>query len=205
MKDTHVLRFLTDLRGICKEKDVKLFLPNSESVAYSDKIRTIGFFGGDPLTLACARKSPVFIEVLVHESCHLDQYFDDYNFFNKGENSDLIDEWLLGKEIKNIEKHIEITREIELDCEKRAVRKILKYQLPININHYIQKSNAYVWFHNYMCKKRFWPIPEEFPYNVIEIWSKMPATFQSNYSILPLTIENIFNKRYSSQLKYKQI
>jgi hypothetical protein len=197
MRDENVVRFIKNLRKICEEKEVTLYLPRRKSLVYSKNIRTAGYFGGEPPTLACARNSPVFLEVLVHESCHLDQYFEDYKFFNRGEDSNMIDQWLSGKEIRNIEKYIKITQEIELDCEKRAVKKIIQNKLPININHYVQKSNAYIWFHNYMCKRRFWPEPNEFPYNVMGIWKQMPARFLPSYEKMPARIEKIFDKQYT--------
>jgi hypothetical protein len=199
MKDVNVERFVEDLKEVCTERNVRLYLPNTTSVKYNATTTVHGFFGGKPITLACARKSPLFVEILVHESCHLDQYFDDYKFFNKGNDSDLIDQWLLGKKIDNVKKHIAITREIELDCEKRSVDKIIEYDLPINIDHYIKKSNAYLWFYTYMSKHRFWPSADQIPYKILSIWSKMPSTFQKSYSDMPTYVETLFDKQYSNQ------
>ncbi len=179
---TNTTIFIRELKEICKEKNVKLTLSNTESVKYSKTIRT------------SAMKSNDYLEILVHESCHLDQYFEDAELWDACEKSDDVDNWIEGKEYANIESLIKAVKNLEIDCEVRAVAKIKKYNLPINISEYTQKANAYIWFHNYLYLKRFWPKPETAPNNLKIIWETMPKKFLNNYDVLPKKIHNLFDK-----------
>ena len=72
-------------------------------------------------------------------------------------------EWLDGENHRNITKHISVARDLELDNEKRSVKLIKKFKLPIDVKLYIKKANAYVLFYNYMLITRRWCKPNNSP------------------------------------------
>lgn len=197
----NTVKFIKDLKVICKENSVSLQFSRTKTIKVNEHIRTSGFFCDEPLTLACATKSHDFINTLVHESCHLDQFIEKSNLWTEASIGDVIDEWLAGKNIDRIEECIKPTKYLELDCEKRAVLKIKKYQLPINTSEYIQKANAYLWFHNYMFTKRSWPKPGNGPWEMKQVWSKLPKTFSKNYDVMPKNFIDLYDKHITPTLK----
>lgn len=104
----------------------------------------------------------------------------------------LVDEWLEGKDIPNIKKHLATSRDLELDNEKRAVKLIKKFDLDIDIERYIKKANAYVFFYNHMLATRKWASPKNSPYRNKRLIEAMPAHFRMNYKTTPKRIEKIF-------------
>jgi len=107
-----------------------------------------------------------------------------------------MDKWLNGKEIKFIKNKIDKIKYLELDCEKRAVKNIKKYNLPVNIETYIQKANSYILFYNYVKETRQWSKPGNAPYALKnkELWSLCPTKFMpdSYYEKIPRKIYKKF-------------
>ena len=106
----------------------------------------------------------------------------------------LVDEWLEGKEVPNIKKHLATCRNLELDNEKRAVKIIKKFDLDIDIDRYIKKANAYVLFYNRLLATRKWATPKNSPYSNQRIIEKMPRYFMKDYSTLSKRIEKVFEQ-----------
>jgi hypothetical protein len=74
-----------------------------------------------------------------------------------------------------------LSRELELDNEKRSVALMKKWDLKIDIDDYIRKANAYVMFYNYMYHSRKWSAPGNAPYSNPNIVSKMSNKFNMRY------------------------
>jgi hypothetical protein len=104
----------------------------------------------------------------------------------------LVDAWLEGEEVPNIKKHLAVSRELELDNEKRSVRIIKKFGLDVDIDSYIKKANAYIYFYNRLLATRKWATPNNSPYSNQKIIEKMPRYFKTDYSITPKRIEKVF-------------
>jgi hypothetical protein len=120
---------------------------------------------------------------------------DKISLWDKSANSlDKIDEWLSGKDIKNIKRHLGIARDLELDNEKRSVELIQEWGLNVDVEHYIQKANAYVQFYNYMAISRRWSKPGNSPYSNETLISEMPVTFTMRYKKLSKRLETIFKQ-----------
>jgi hypothetical protein len=139
--------------------------------------------------LAVAMDKPLYkwITTFIHESCHMDQQFDK-SIADK--NVVWLDaclmyfEWLGGTRQLNkaqVQKYMYLVIEMERDCEERAVKKIIKFNLPINIKEYIQQSNTYVLGYKLITEKRKW---YNYIYNAEEVWRTAPNTFVDIY--LPL-------------------
>ena len=82
-----------------------------------------------------------------------------------------------------MKKYIRELRNCELDCEKRAVKLMKEYNLPIDIKKYIKQANAYVYFYNTMIDTRKWY--KKSPCIVKEILDIMPTKFERSYKSLP--------------------
>jgi hypothetical protein len=166
-------KFIEDLKEQCRKHNVKLRLTKGKNIL-CDGFFVSGFFDGE--TLACASGRDGYIYILVHESCHLDQFLENQKLWNKIEKMPDIDSWLSGKKIKNVNKAIEAYKWLELDCEKRTIKKLKKYKIPFTTEQ-IQKANSYVQFYNYIRETRKWCKKNNTPYNNKNVYSVMPKKF----------------------------
>jgi hypothetical protein len=142
--------------------------------------------------LVVAKKDPNWLMTLVHEYGHLTQWIDQTKEWKDSYNIDNVDDWLNGKEVPNIKKALSVTRDLELDNEKRAVKLIKQWNLPIDVKVYTRKANAYVQFYNYLYYTRSWCHPANSPARNPKVWKKMPASFRMNYEIIEEKYFKIF-------------
>lgn len=188
------IAFIESVRNQCKENNIKFTLVNKKSVL-CDGTSCVGYFTSDPPELVCTTKRADFIPILVHESCHMDQWLEDPRPF---EEDDVLDLWLGGKEYpqSRVNKSIKATIALELDCEKRSVKKIQDYTLDINIDQYIRGANAYILFYNFVKKNRKWYKKNCPPHNKEQVYENLPNKFMSNsyYYKLNPKIEKLFKK-----------
>jgi hypothetical protein len=89
-----------------------------------------------------------------------------------------------------------ICRDLELDNEKRTVNVIKKFGLDINLSEYIQKSNAYVQYYNYMYYNRAWCTPTNSPHRVTDVWKNMPKTFNMKYNGMSNKVKKLYDAVY---------
>ena len=201
---TKVKVFIEDLKIYTKENNIKLVLSPEKGVQFSEGgIMCNGYFDDITSTLACALGKDVsqWLVILLHESCHMDQWVEKVPEWTENVGMDNIEKWLNGDDsvnMNNIDNEIRTSIIVEVDCEKRTVEKIKKYGLDsiINIDEYIQKSNAYVLFYLWMRKNRKWYTIGKEPYNIPDVVSVMPKTFDIDYTILDPKIE----KKYDTYL-----
>lgn len=179
--------FISLLKKQCEENGVKHLFPDTPKVSYqgSEHMQVSGYFNDVPeLVLACAIGKPVeeWIEIAVHESCHMDQWLDKdelwSNIRKDGVDCDKnMDDWLGGKEF-SVEEYTHFVRTmqlVEIDCEIRSVKKIQTLGLSINIDNYIKKANSYLFFYTVILQTKKWC--EKPPYSVPEIVNAMPGYF----------------------------
>jgi hypothetical protein len=103
-----------------------------------------------------------------------------------------MNDWLNGVDNSNIDNHIALARDLELDNEKRSVKIIKKFNLPIDIKEYTKRANAYVQFYNYMMITRRWSDPKNSPYTNKKIIEAMPDRFNMDYTVLPKKLLKVF-------------
>jgi hypothetical protein len=198
---TKITVFIEDLKLYTKENNIKLVLSPEKGVQFSEGgILCNGYFDDITSTLACALGKDVsqWLVILLHESCHMDQWVEKVPEWTENVGMDNIEKWLNGDDtvnMNNIDNEIKTSIIVEVDCEKRTVEKIKKYGLDsiINIDEYIQKSNAYVLFYLWMRKNRKWYTIGKEPYNITDIVNVMPKTFDINYTILDSNIEKTYD------------
>jgi hypothetical protein len=175
--------FIEHVKGHCKKVGIKCDIRPVKYLVLSGNIRCSGYFCEETMRLVVAGNSKDWLSILVHEYAHLTQWQDkNSNIWKTGSTgvTDL-DNWLGGKKIRSIKKAIEQSRDLELDNEKRSVKLIKKWKLPIDLNDYIKKANAYVQFYNYMRYSRKWSKPGNAPYSNKSIYEAMPSNFRMNY------------------------
>lgn len=130
------------------------------------------------LRLACNRKD--WLRIYVHEYSHFLQYINKAPEWAPAEGSyQRFFTWLEKERgSKLLMKDVYVIQKVESLCDRRAVKLIKKWKLPIDIDKYIQGSNAYIYFYMEVVARRSWGAPrKKFPYNVPEVLNKMPCKF----------------------------
>ncbi len=194
--------FLDYVQQDTKENGVKLYLPN-HTYLWADGVKVNGYFSEEDMVLATAmkKKRKRWLETLVHEYSHFDQWREQSNIWlnsgYKGEDAeDIVYRWVLGEEFpqKFLKKCFELTKKLELDCERRSVKKIKKFNLPLNPKEYAQQASAYIHYYNYMELRRDNYVPGREPYYNKKIVSVMPTNLRGKYSEIPKDALPLFDK-----------
>jgi hypothetical protein len=190
---TNIQKLLAKTVDTCLKNNIGFYLINDTHVQIDNNIKCSGYFDEDDLKVAIKKPEEDWLPILVHESCHLDQFLEKSILWSGGEcGINTIDSWLQGKKINKIklQKSFEDTIKLELDCEKRSLQKIKKFKLRINTLNYIQRVNAYLFSYWATYRDRKW---YPFPYNNPRIYKRMPV------KILSL---NFYLDKNSDFLKY---
>lgn len=188
--------FLHYVKGKCKKHGIELVLREVSYLKLDGNIKCSGYFDDEGGTLAVAMKSPLALEILVHEFAHLTQYVDNCKAWrNLGDSLDKMTNWLIGKNIKDYERHINVARDLEIDNEKRAVKIIKQFGLDIDMRDYIMRANSYIYFYNWLKTTRRWSTPSNSPYKNKALLEVMPKTFQKSYRTIPKRIAKVFKEQ----------
>lgn len=202
--DRNVERFVEHLKQKTADYGVSLVLPDTTHVRYNnDDVMCNGYFVDKPnVVLACAvgKDVSLWLPILVHESCHMDQWIEQAPQWVNGimpdgrEAIDTVVEWIHGTDhpMELVADCLGRSREVELDCEMRTAKKIRQFDLPINVEEYIQRSNSYILFYNFMKTSRKWYTPGKEPYNTPDVWKNAPTDFTGDYSQLSPKLEAAF-------------
>ena len=103
--NSNIRKLFDDIKNNCKKYNVRLKLIEKKYIKLSDNLKVGGYFDEGSFNqkpiLACAmgNKFEKSLSILIHESCHLDQWIKKTNVWEKSNGIELIDEWLSGKEI----------------------------------------------------------------------------------------------------------
>lgn len=152
-----------------------------------DGIKSNGYFYDAERTLAVAtgKSFDKWFPTLVHEFCHFNQWRSRSSIWHKdtygiNDKSGVVDDYINRKKVnkRTLKKAIRWCIAVEFDCEKRAVKHIDKFNLPLDKETYIQKALAYVLFYHYVEKHRKWYKIGKEPYKLKSVWSKMPKTLK---------------------------
>ncbi len=187
-----VAQFIDDTIAVANTNNVQFYMDGDNDHVSMDGIQCNGIFIDHPspmLVTACNKSQHLWLPILVHESCHMDQWIEQSKVWIDSkigslDKMDILSLWLNGYvelNAQQLDNYIRSIRDVELDCEKRTVEKIKKYGLPIDPKEYTQRANAYVLFYNHMMKTRKWYVPGNEPYNNSKIWSQLPSTWLKSY------------------------
>jgi hypothetical protein len=182
-----IKKYIGDIITKCQENDRHFKLVGLPYLRYAGG-KCSGYCDHTGLTVAIKKDLKEWILVLIHEDAHLDQLLEESPlWFNEFAETNDIEVWVKNKRTRNnrIDKFFEATIALELDCEKRSVEKIKKYKLPVNVEEYIRKSNAYLFSYMITRINRRW---FEFPYRIPQIYEKMPNKF--------LNLKDYLNKNH---------
>lgn len=186
---------LADVVSTCIKHGVEFSTVNSNMHGNCSGEFTV-IDGIPKLIIATDKELQSWVEILIHESCHLDQYLEigSYDKFKCADKLfDLLEINPFSREIPQL---IIQTRDIELDCERRSLDKIYEYGLLwlIDPKNYIKKANAYLLFYTYMLTSRRWyDVP---PYDIPEIVENCPDYFLNDYNILDDKLKDIYDRTY---------
>jgi hypothetical protein len=191
-------KLLSDIKAKAKKHGVKIILRKSDMV-YSpgESIGCAGYFDSDEKVLAVATKciDSEWLGILAHEASHMEQWIENRFMWEKlNHGYQLFFDWLEGKTIvkrEYLEEAVSDIIRLEKDCELRAIEKISQYNLPICIDTYSRKANAYLFAYLYFLEIRKW-IPKI--YSAERVWSKAPARFRNHYTQIPVKLHQEFKR-----------
>lgn len=210
-----LLDILADVSSTCVQHGISFHLHNSKNVVYDgDGTECSGFFNGaeDDKTLEVAFGKPTkdWLPVLLHESCHMDQYIEnakawqDITMPDGTESTDVLFQWAAGTDADKriIESMVDLddlisrALHVELDCEKRTLDKIISYDLTDFINpvEYVKKANSYIYFYLYIKEYGTFYDPNNKPYENSFVWSVAPEHFGGDYTKIPDLLLSAFRE-----------
>jgi hypothetical protein len=193
---------ITDL----SEHNVKIKLLRSKSVLIKEEnIKVNGYWDDSAKegpTLVCAVRKPLdkWVPIFIHEYCHFLQWKEKTPLWKENQDITAHDMELIihNKPIdeETLTHSLNVARELELDCEKRVVKLLKKYKIPVSVEAYIQKANVYVHFYNYIKQFRQWYKTDNIPYNNKRIISAASTEFYSSYDEIPEKLFKAYRKHY---------
>lgn len=154
----------------CQRKRVENFLGHAilDMIEYGVNIKTTnkkhfndktsGSFCSEPLEFRYATGKDSledWLGVFVHEYAHFKQWRNGAAIWHDEEANKAYTDYFCYN-YKTTKKRQIIVQSLEQDCEKRAVKIMRDFDLPINIDKYIQLSNVYIWYYNAVTKKKSW-------------------------------------------------
>ena len=195
--------FLDFVKSECKKHKVKLILRKSKYLKIPGSEGGIdycsGYFDSENMELVCAINHEDWLGILVHEYCHLTQFVENNTYWKKADelnSNGYVHQWLTGESVRGIKKYLSISRDLELDNEKRSVAMIKRFNLDIDVDLYVKRANAYINFYNAMYYTRKWCTPQNSPYKVKEVYEHMSSKFNMNYKRMSNKTHKIFGKVY---------
>ena len=212
IKTTHsgLKRLVMDINAKCKANGVEMLLVDEPYIIFDTEgeVKISGCFDSEALTLTVATKKPEmeWVEILIHESCHLDQFADATDIWNSTnimgvDSNTIMDLWLkrvIEMKPKQLDVVIKKIIDLERDCDTRVIEKIKKYKLHdiIDINTYYRKSNAYHLSYHVVKKLRLWNKPLCSPYMIREMYMLFPDKMLDTYTMSAELTKKIAERCY---------
>ncbi len=198
-------KLVEDTRNTGEKNGVKIVFEDTMTIPYAiSGMPVSGYFidyGNPTLAVAMGKPTEEWVMILAHESSHMDQWIEKSpywtnSFINGREAVDYIDEWISGKDFSDeeLDKITKASIGVELDCEKRTIEKAKQYKLPIDVKEETQKANSYILFYTLVKSTRKWNVAGKAPYQVKEVWSQMPTTFDMDYYVVPENLKELYLK-----------
>jgi hypothetical protein len=195
LEHPRIKAFIKHVKSECKNTGIKVELRNVRYLRLGQGMKCSGYFDDQNRKLVVAMLNPVSVEVLVHEFGHFTQWNEKIPIWKEsGYAMGHIEEWLNGATKRNIEKWMALSRDLELDNEKRSVQLIRDFNLPINIEKYTKSANAYVLFYNWMLTSRKWCKPGNTPYSNKTVLSACSPKFNMRYDQLSARMRQAFEE-----------
>lgn len=204
MKKSNVLKFIEQLKKDCRANQIGLSLYDQKFII-EDGNKFGGWFCPVKKQLHCSFPNKLqtkFVELLIHESCHMDQFLNQTPKWVKEQNNDSLSifwEWLKNPTKININPHLLNVQLMEAECEQLSIQKIIDLDLGINTQQYTQKANSYLLFYSVLKETKKWcDYP---PYKFKDIWRGLPDKILSNFEISEDLKQLYFDKCYKKRTK----
>lgn len=170
-ENKNVERFIAHVKSVALQHGVKIKIKNSRNVREpAGNTLCCGYFldsEKEKLIVIAKGKRPVqeWLGFLVHEYCHMMQWIEKCpaytnTFLKNGEDAtyklSLLEngEADYNKRLRNV--YTKKTIACELDCERRAVKAIKKFNLPINLEAYKRGAAATLYKYWLLCNTGHW-------------------------------------------------
>ncbi len=200
--------FIRDVERRATDAGVKFVINKKQPYVKSYGMKVNGYFDDDNLILAVGRGNRPYEEwfaTFVHESCHMDQWIEgdpvwtasELDKDNEVDSWMILGQWLDGWLELNAKQRNDYTRRqfsIEQNCEQRSVKRIKEWDLPLDVELYAQKSNAYLYFYKMLGLTRKWYTIGKEPYNVPAIVKLMPTEIIEWDAPLGPKLKQLFRK-----------
>ena len=195
LNNPKIKEFVDHVKRECRAAGIKVELRRVSYLKLSHGIRCSGYFDEINKKLVVAVENSLALGVLAHEFGHFTQWKEAIPIWEQaGVALDYVDNWLAGKEVRGIKKWIDLARDLELDNERRTVNIIKQFNLPISIDLYTKRANAYILFYNWLLITRKWSRPGNSPYKNRQIIKACSAKFNMKYKKLSKRIEKVFTE-----------
>lgn len=195
--------FIASVKRQCKTYGIELMLSPSKTVVLTDDFSQdcSGYFcdTDKALVVACGKPFKEWFEILIHEFCHLEQWKTDPRWKKWTDACGKTWEWMSGDTIMNktqLRNVLDDMIELEKDCEIRAVEKIRKWNLPVNITQYVKKANVYLYSYHMLPEIKKFPTGVHTDINLIEM---APKTFKKSYRKVPDDMANYIIAKYTNK------
>ena len=194
--DTNSQAFLNHVIKDCKENNIKFKFSKKSHVKLSEGSYCSGYFCEEDRELVVTTKpsQEEWLRLIVHEWNHMQQWKEQCPEWKADDVNEIFD-WYCGDvelHPKTAWKYSMTALNLELDCEKRSVETIILFDLPLDIQEYTRRANAYVMFYHAAYKNRSWSRKFREPYNIPEIVNAMSPEFDMDYTRLPAKFEKLY-------------
>jgi hypothetical protein len=194
-------QFVAYVKRRCKIKGIELMLSPSRNVVITDSFSTdcSGYFDdvNKVLVVACGRPFNEWIEILIHEYSHMQQWTSDDRWTHWTDCCLDLWAWLDKEKTMNgtqLGKVLDGMVDLERDCELRAIENIKKWKLPINKAQYQRKANLYLYSYRLMAQLKKFPSGI---YDNKEIVAMCPSRIVGNKSSVPDNIAKAILNKYT--------
>lgn len=172
----------------CRKHGIEVEFHNSKTVN-TDGFEVVGWFNEPYLVTAVDYHWRQWVPVFIHESCHKDQCIQKVKAWNTYHNGldacQLVNDWInhtIELTDSDLDRAIYLVQRVELDCEIRTVKKIKKFNLPLDIKSFIKRANENIYFYTAAKLTRKWDSNTLLTDAVEDL---MPTKFLNDYRTLP--------------------
>lgn len=213
MRDAYkVYKFKQYVYDVCDYNGVNVIFDPNDRITDENGCMYSGYFYGEPeayqgeLAVAVGVEMERWLPILVHEFGHCLQWIEDSPFwyitYFEDEDFDAYESlslWTMGEKDlapSQAQQFAKLVRMLEHDCDQRAVQLIEQFDLPIDKQQYIQQSNAYHLYFNYVGKTGNWSYHQPRPYVDEAVWGHMPTQWLDDYDYPPQHLIDLLFEKY---------
>jgi len=197
--------FVEHVKAKTKAAGIKTELRNVKHLRLGDGCAgCAGYFCEEDSLLVVATNRPEkqWLAILAHEFSHFEQWQENCPSWSGCliNGVDLTEDyyrWCARVKEMNVEVAMEAMtniRRLELDCERRSVVNIIKYDLGLDLDKYKQQSASYIHFYNWTFLRRAWYKTGRSPSEIRAVWSHMPKTLSGHFVGTPDKYLELFDR-----------